>query len=269
MSRDIKFFHLIAGILITNVAGFFLRFYKLDTYVILIGFRFHISLFLPFLLLLYKADLHFIKSFFVSPLYKRYSIIIVIVIIPLLIIYLSLYFSKNISIGDPDYFYEFGLSSIVDYPVYLVWNLPQLFMVFLFLNSVKQKNQFIKISLLVILLFAFEFIPIREKINYISLADLLLSSLIIALLITNFRNIYLFAVSVFSIFWFSILSFGSSSKELINILFAARYEAWEGFFEVNKKFTDYVIPAYFGIVLLALFLLRSFALKDKPVPTKN
>jgi hypothetical protein len=269
VSRDIKFFYLLAGILITNVAGFFLRFYKLDTYFILIGFRFHIGLCLPFLLLFYKTDLHFVKSFFVSPIYKRYSIIIIIVIIPLLTIYLSLYFSKNFSIGDPDYFYEFGLSSIVDFPIYLVWNLPQLLMVFLFLNSVKQKNQFIKITLLVILLFAFEFIPIREKINYIALASLLLSSLIIALLITNFRNIYLFALSVFSIFWFSILSFGSSSKELINILFAAKYEAWEGFFEINKKFTDYVIPAYFGIVLLALFLLRSFALKDKPVPTKN
>jgi hypothetical protein len=269
VSRDIKFYQLTAGILITNVAGFFLRYYKFDTYFILIGFRFHISLFLPFLLLLYKADLHFIKSFFVSPSYKRYSIIIIIVIIPLLIIYLSLYLSRNLEMGDPDYFYEFGLSSIVDYPVYLVWNLPQLFMLFLFLNSVKEKYQFIKITLLVILLFAFEFVPINEKPNYLSLAGLLLSSFIIALLVTNFRNIYLFAISVFSIFWFIILSFGNPSKELINILFAARYEAWEGFFEVSKKFTDYVIPAYLGIVLLTLFLLRFTISKNKPVQTKN
>ena len=269
MSRDIKFFHFIACILITDIAGFFLRFYKLDTYFILIGFRFHISLFLPFLLLLYKADLHYIKSFFISLPYKRYSVLFLIVIIPLLIIYLSLYASKNISVGNPDYFYEFGLSSIVDYPVYLIWNLPQLFMIFLFLNSTKREYQFIKITLMVILLFAFEFIPIHEKINSVALTCLLILSLITAFLITNFKNIYLFSISVFSIFWISILSFGSSSKELINILFAARYEIWKGFFEVNKKFTEYVIPAYLGFVLLTLFLLSFVVLKDKSVSVKN
>lgn len=269
MSRNIKFYHLFAGILITNIAGFFLRFYNLDTYFILIGFRFHISLFLPFLLFLYKADLQLIKSFFISPFYKRYSVLFVIVIVPLVIIYLSLYIPGNLSIGDPDYFYEFGLSSILDYPVYLLWNIPQLFMFFLFLNTVKRKYQFVKILLLVISVFAFEFIPVQERVNYIALAGLLLSSLIVALLITNFRNIYLFALSVFSIFWFSILSFGSSSGELINILFASRYDAWEGFFEVNKGFTDYVIPAYLGIVFLTLFLLHFFGLKDKAVPAKN
>lgn len=263
MSKEIKFFHLIAGILITDIAGFFLRFYKLDTYFILIGFRFHIGFFLPFLLLLYKADIHYIKSFFVSLPYKRYSILFLIVIIPLLIVYLLLYASKNISICNPDYFYEFGLSSIVDYPVYLIWNLPQLFMIFLFLNSAKREYRFIKITLLVILLFAFELVPIHEKINYIALSCLLLSSLITALLITNFRNIYLFSISVFSIFWVSILSFGSNSKELINILFAAQYETWEGFFEINKRLTEYVTPVYFGIVFLTLFLLWFIMLRDK------
>ena len=187
----------------------------------------------------------------------------------LVIIYLSLYISGNLSIGDPDYFYEFGLSSIVDYPVYILWNIPQLFMFFLFLNSVKRKYQFVKILLLVVSVFAFEFIPIQERVNYIALAGLLLSSLIVALLTTNFRNIYLFALSVFSIFWVSVLSFGSSSRELINIIFAARYDAWEGFFEINKRLADYIIPAYLGIVFLALFLLRFIVLKDKAVPAKN
>ena len=259
MSKNIKLFQLITGLLITNIAGFFLRFFEFDTYFILIGFRFHISILLSFLFILYKSDVGSIKDFFVDLPYKRYSVIIVIVALPIAAIYLFLLVSGKISIADPDYFYEFGLSSIVDYPIYLIWNLPQLFMFFLFLNIIKsEKHQFIIVTLLSVLLFTFEFVPIHEEINYMVIAGMLLSSLIAALLVINFKNIYLFSISIFSILWISILSFGSSSKKLINILFASQYEGWEGFFAVSKELSAYIIPAYFGIVLIILFLFHYF-----------
>jgi len=262
LSKNIKLFQLITGLLITNIAGFFLRFFEFDTYFILIGFRFHISILLSFLFILYKSDVGSIKDFFVDLPYKRYSVIIVIVALPIAAIYLFLLVSGKISIADPDYFYEFGLSSIVDYPIYLIWNLPQLFMFFLFLNIIKsEKHQFIIVTLLSVLLFTFEFVPIHEEINYMVIAGMLLSSLIAALLVINFKNIYLFSISIFSILWISILSFGSSSKKLINILFASQYEGWEGFFAVSKELSAYIIPAYFGIVLIILFLFHYFKIK--------
>jgi hypothetical protein len=50
--------------------------------------------------------------------------------------------------------------------------------------------------------------------------------------------------------WLAILAFGSSSKTLINLLFASQYDNWDGFFDVIKEYTSFILPVYFGIALI-------------------
>ena len=76
----------------------------------------------------------------------------------------GLFFLKRIEIGDPEYFYEFGISSIADYPIYLIWNFPQIILLYFFLVKVSflSKFRFITVAVVIFFLFAFEFVSINK-----------------------------------------------------------------------------------------------------------
>ena len=171
---------------------------------------------------------------------------------PLLIEAGGLYILHKIEIGDPDYFYEFGISSIADYPIYLIWNFPQMILLYFFLISVsfRSRFRFITVAIVIFLLFGFEFVPIDKiLIHYWDLGILFSCSIIFSILINYYRNIYWFGLSLFTLLWFAILAFGSNSKTMINLLFASQYNNWEGFFEIVKDYTPFTLPVYFGIAL--------------------
>jgi hypothetical protein len=256
---------MVISLIILNAAGILLRVFNLDTYFILVGFRFHISFILPFLVIFQKDQLHFIKKLFVDPQHKRTVLPLLWILLPLIIVAGVLFFLKKIEIGDPDYFYEFGLSSIVDYPIYLIWNFPQVFCLFIFLAlsaTISRKN-FLLIPAISFFLFAFEFIPLNIKsIDYYGITSLLLISLTIGLLIKYFQNIYWFTIVVFSIFWLHFLAFGSSSEEIIHLLFASQYSNWDGFLEVKKTFAVFILPAQLGIMFLIVLISSSFRKKS-------
>jgi hypothetical protein len=254
----------VLAIIIVNAAGLSLRYFNIDTYIILVGFRFHLSAVLPLLLILRSRHQALIKECFVKPQCKKVFPYLIWTILPAGALFALLYFTKNVELGDPEYFYEFGISSIIDYPIYLIWNAPQLFMVFLFLvlSTEGLRFRFITILFLSLFLFAFEFIPLeKESINYLSTGNLLIVSLITAIVINYFRNIYLFTCLIFSSLWLSLLAFGSSSEKMVNILFAAQYQSWEGFFEINKEYIDYLLVAHLTLVLV--FVLFSALLRKK------
>ena len=159
---------------------------------------------------------------------------------------------------DPEYFYEFGLSSIVDYPIYLVWNFIQLLCLYFFFLIIHKsfRNSFIVILVSTILIFSYEFIPVKKNIfNYESIAAFVLLCLILTVTIKFFNNVYLFVVLLFSIIWLSLLSFGTSSSLLVNLFFAARYAEWEGFFAFDKNISGFVIPASYLLILISLLIL--------------
>ncbi|MHB8580170.1 MAG: hypothetical protein ACYDA4_09965 [Ignavibacteriaceae bacterium] len=251
-------FWLIAAIAVTNAAGILLRIFNLDTFIILAGFRFHLSFFLPFIIFFRKSHLSTIKEAFVHPKYNKTFPQLVWILLPLVISLLLLYLNGHLEINDPDYFYEFGLSSIVDYPIYLIWNLPQLLLLASFLIIATQSNNegYWKTSLIFVLLFSFEFIPVgRSKIDFLNLFVLLFAGVSAGLLIKYFQNIYWFAIIFFTLFWECLLAFGSASKMMINLLFAARYQAWDGFFIVAEKFSSYILA--FHIFIATLLILST------------
>jgi hypothetical protein len=259
----INLWRLILAIIIVNALGYYLRYSGLNTYIIILGFRFHISFVLPIIIVYNSNFLPYIKKSFLKPEWEKAFFPVLLIFLPIILTAGGLYFFQKIDLGDPEYFYEFGISSIADYPIYLIWNFPQMILIFIFLVSVSfsVKFRFIVVASLIFCLFIFELVPINKAIiQYPEIGILLICSLVYSIMINYFRNIYWFGISLFTLFWIAILAFGTSSKTIINLLFASRYNEWEGFLDVIKQYTPYTIPVYFGIALIVslIFYLSSF-----------
>jgi hypothetical protein len=211
------------------------------------------SFVLPLIIVFNSNFLPYIKRSFLKPEWRKASLYLFLILLPLLIEASGLYILNKIDIGDPEYFYEFGISSIADYPVYLIWNFPQMILLFFFLASVSAKSRFrfITVAVVIFFLFAFELVSINKTIiPYWELGILASCSIIYSILINYCRNIYWFCISLFTLLWLAVLAFGSSSKTMINLLFATQYGNWEGFFEVVKDFIPFTLPLYFVIALI-------------------
>lgn len=264
-----KLWKLIIAILLVNVLGLCLRYFNLSTFIIFFGFRFHISFVLPFLIVFNSNFLPYIKKSFIKPECSKVFFFLSFIILPIIIVVGGLYFYGKLELGDPDYFYEFGISSIFDYPIYLLWNFPQIILLYFFLVSVGSlsKLKFLSITITIFLIFAFELVPLNNfVISYWNLGILILCSLIFSILINIYKNIYCFVLSLFTLLWLGFLAFGSNSATIIKILFASRYKYWDGFFEVAKEYAPYTLPIYFGIALIISLLGLIFFKKQEVVP---
>ncbi len=242
---------IIFAVILVNAAGITLRYFGLDTYFIFLGFRFHISCILPFGIMLTKDNLSELWSSLRKPLYSRKIIPFFWILLSLLAVYGYFYLSNQIEPGDPDYFYEFGLSSIFDYPLYLAWNFPQLIMLFMTLSIITGSGNlsYLKVLAGLILLFGFEFIPLRNDFSLSGAASFVLLALTASFFVTRLQNIYWFSVIVFSSVWSMVLLSGSSSEVIINIFFAREYSSWEGFFTAGGDYSAFISPSFFLILL--------------------
>jgi hypothetical protein len=252
----ISTFRLLLSLVLVNGVGFALRYFDYDTFIIIAGFRFHLSFFLPLLILFPSGAAGRAVNLLSHPEYKKKFLPLLWIILAPAIIMAALYFIDTIELADQDYFYEFGLSSVFDYPVYLVWNFPQFLLLFLFLDfsTQKRKNKFFPAFLLIFFLFIYEIIPVDFEFGeslFYTAGDFLITVICAAFLFSCYRNVYWFAISLFSALWFNLLAFGSGTTALINLLFAAQYDQWEGFFAVNKDYRIYLLAGQ----LLVMFIL--------------
>ncbi len=256
MNNSFRLSSIVFVLIIINAIGILLRYFDLDTYFIFFGFRFQISLVLPLLIVLKSLPKDFIIDIFKRPKYKNKLSFVYLLFIPLLILFAILFLIKKINLNDPEYFYEFGLSSIIDFPIYLAWNSLQLLSFFLFLIFVSSfsKIKFFTVFLIFILFFVYGFIPLKsEAVDFFHLLSLILSASMIGILIKYFQNIYWLAIFSFSILWLNILLFGSKSELFINLIFASQYSSWEGFFSVGKEFKALILPA--NLLITNIFLI--------------
>ncbi len=270
MQTKLNILPIVLALVFVNVLGILLKYFQLDEYIIFAGFRFHLSLVLPFFFVVRQKHFSFLKNIFFKPTYKRYATIFIWLLIPILLLIPSLLFLKQIKVEDPYRFYELGMTSIIDYPIYLVWNLPQLFLftLFLFLVIEGRKSKLLIVQSLIILLFIYEFVPIQNKIvlntsfifaNYI---PLILLAILIGIIIKYFSNIYIICITVFSVLWIYFLCFGNNSKIVVNLLFAANYDSWEGFFTSSKLINPFVFSGYLAISIIIILLSRGIKNKS-------
>lgn len=250
--------YILSAIIVTNISGYLLKYLELDTFVILLGFRMHISLVIPALFIVGRIPVNFYKNEFSDPPYKKNYPYVIAFSILLLLFALS-YLWGAIELGDPEYFYELGLSSIVDLPMYLLWNSVQLTLFYFFLICAFERKNFRVPVLFVSAVspFAFEFISI-ENVDITGLAVLALIGITTVIIISRFRNIYWFVIFFFLTFWIFILLFGSASPVLIKLIIASEYTFWEGFFVVNKSIEAFMLPVYSAVISLVIFILSLF-----------
>ena len=270
MQTKINILSIILIVIFVNATGLLLKYFKLDEYIIFAGFRFHLSLVIPFIFVIRKKHYSFLKELFLKPSYKRYIPILIWVLIPAVIVIPAIFILKKAVIADPYRFYELGLSSIIDYPIYLVWNFPQLFLfaAFLFLANKERKFKLLFSSILIILLFIYEFITLQNKtlINvnniFYNYVPLIFSAIMIGMILKYFSNIYVFCITIFSTLWIYFLCFGSNSKVIVNLLFAANYDGWGGFFTPVKVISPFLFSGYMFLSIILVFLARGIKNKS-------
>lgn len=258
-------FRIILVILLVNAAGIVLRYFELDTYFIFVGFRFHLSAVLPFIILFNEENLKKLYSALRKPYFRKKILPLIWILSALIVLMAVLFALGDIKTADPDYFYEFGLSSVFDFPLYLLWNFPQLCLLFLTLLIFSEMTKFTYLNVFIglILLFGYEIISFGSTFSPASAISLFIMCLTASFFVTKLQNIYWFAVVIFSSVWSIILLFGSRSELVINIFFAKEYSAWEGFFKAPGDISPYIIPSFFMLMLIFI-TYYSFILKKQP-----
>jgi len=245
--------------------NFALRYFELPNYFFLIGFRFYGIIFLAGIFLFFFNGIESLKNSLLSFSFKKFYRFIFFVLIPPALILGVLFFLKKIELGDPDYFYELGLSSIVDFPIYLIWNFPQFFILYNLLQMVEAsfRLKILPNFLLLFFFFSSELFSLPKlTFDIFSSFSFVLLLLAIAFFIYKRKNIFVFSFYIFTTVWLALLLFGSKSETLIQIFLAKTYTNWDGFFNINKKYVIAIFPVYFLLAFLPVIFLKKEKQKD-------
>ena len=239
-----------------NVA---LRFFNLPNYFFLIGFRFYGIILLSGIFLYFYIGKEIWKLSLLSFSFKKFYNFILFVFIPPLIIIGSLFMLNKIELGDPDYFYELGLSSLVDFPIYFFWNLPQFFILFTLMQTVESSFRLKILPNFILLIFFLS----PELLTFPKITFNVFTTLSFVLLLVSFslfsykkKNPLTFSFYLFTTVWMALLLFGTTSGPLLQTFLAKTYTTWDGFFEINKKFAPYILPSYFLLSLIPVLFLK-------------
>jgi hypothetical protein len=239
--------------------NFALRFFNLPNYFFFLGFRFYGIILLTGIFLYFYSGKDIWKQSLFSFSFKKFYRYLFFVTLPPAIVAGGLFLLNKIELGDPDYFYELGLSSIVDFPIYFIWNLPQFLILYTLLQSVDSSFRLKVIPNFILLFFFFspELLSFPKiSFNVFSIISVALVLLTLTLLIYKKKNPLTFSFYIFTSVWIALLLFGSSSETLLQTFLAKTYTSWDGFFEINKKFAPYILPSYFFLSLFSVLFLK-------------
>lgn len=244
----------ILALLFTNAAGYLLKYFSLDDYLILLGFRIKLNIILPCLFFINYDILNELKETLVSSFRNKLLLQLFVFSVPFILFLTVFYLSGKADLGDPEYFYELGLSSIFDFPIYLIWNLPQIICLVILIKYIAEKLDSKTAAFFVLLLlFGYHLIPVKGDVfNPVSFAGFILGAAAGALAIINFKNPLSASIAVFFLFWSYFLFWGTGSTEAIHLLLAKRYDMWEGLLWMDEKIIPYVSLIHFGISFLGI-----------------
>jgi len=251
---------LIISLILVNGLGFLLRYYDYDRFVIILGFRFHLSLVLPFIVFLFEKNFTLVKEQLTKVKWKEILQQFLLIFIPSVLLFGIIILIKQGDFSDPEYLYELGFSSIVDLPIYLLWNLPQLLMIGIVVKSITEKFKFSYpiVFLFLLLLFGYEYIPLqKEKLIILDLIKYAVNILLFSLIFVQQKSIYSAASSVFLSLWILVLIIGAKNPDVVQIVLAKNYTEWEGFLEFSKIISNYISIIFSGlmIILFSIYFL--------------
>ncbi|HPI37361.1 MAG TPA: hypothetical protein PK397_05390 [Ignavibacteriaceae bacterium] len=250
---------LLITVITTQGVSYLFKLFEYDPYFFLLGFRFHIAFIIPAVFLFWRSGFIQIKNTLLTFRYKKIIPVLLIMLIPPLLVTGGLFGLEKVKINDSDYFYELGLSSILDFPIYFIWNLPQILFLYSFLLFLKERNSFFLLSTFFLLsLFLFEFIPLgKDKFEIFNALNYAVVVFFVTVLFYRIKNFYSFALILFFTLWCSLLLYGSSSEQLIKMLLARNYSEWEGFLKVDKLFLLYIFMTEVFVTTILLFFVKT------------
>lgn len=169
------------------------------------------------------------------------------------------YLTGYLEFTEPDFMYELALTSLVDFPVYVIWNALFLLTPFLYIRSASgtKKSGLFFVSLLFPLLFALQIyqFPVTKAAaeDYISLL-LIITGFIF--LINTAGSILSYLLTSYFLLWVNLIAFGTESKFLLNTILASRYQSWEGLFSGGEIFMLSLQGGLSVVSLIIIFLMR-------------
>lgn len=249
MTKPKAYAALLLSVAITNLTGYLLRAGGFSSFIILAGFRLHIAAVVPFLACLiaggviWDANIYRLSG-------KRPGIFPFIFFLLPAAVGGALYAAGLAKPTSPDYLIEFGASSLVDYPVYFFWNVPQLLLIYTAGYSLAKQLPVLLVVVGFALLPVFEFLPFNAKLSSIAPAAAFVLLFIPAALAIRQHSPWKFAFIVFTAVWGYVLVWGSTSETIIQLFFARTFSSWEGVFTPAKSIAPLLLPVYAAIALL-------------------
>jgi hypothetical protein len=227
----------------------------LSPFIIILGFRFHVCLVIPGLFFITDS----VEAAFRAARYSwgrqvgLFILFLAIAGIPFAFIPSGMAtFQKN------DNFYELGVSSVIDLPLYFIWNLPQLIMLYFVLKiTTRLKASFVYVLFFMIVITVPAFIPPETPLPIWNIAGVCIVILIAAMLVYKSANWLEFSLLLFLAVWSTILIFGTQSEMLVKLLLGKNYDSWDGFIEVRGFSNEIVRTGYLFIILLATAMIKT------------
>jgi hypothetical protein len=226
----------------------------LSTFIIVLGFRFHICCVIPGLFFISDS----VETAFRFAKYSwgrhigLFFLFLAVSGIPFALLPSGMTtFQKN------DNFFELGVSSVIDMPLYFIWNLPQLIMLYYVLKVTTQlKGSFFYVLLFNIIITAPAFIPLEKTMPVWSMVSVGLVIFTATMLVYKSANWIEFTLFLFFVVWSAIVILGTQNEMLVKLFLGKNYGNWDGFIEVKGVPTEIVRTAYLFVMLLLTAMLK-------------
>lgn len=160
--------------------------------------------------------------------------------------------------NDPDNLFELGLSSVFDVPLYAFWNLPQFFLLYLFLGTNKKGLHIPVNFILIIALCAADLYFQLQSVKAFPLWLAAFAAAAILLSIYWYRSGsgIEFGILSYIAIWLGSLLFGVKELLIVKAFFAKNFETWEGLLRSKSIAPELLISCVIVVSLLPVVFYR-------------
>ena len=262
-----KFFSLFLFIILYNALFYLCKTLDNEFQLYFLGFRLNLFLLINFLsLLILKPKWNELSPFLkhIGKLKNWINVFLVPILIIILLFVIALILGK-IKYLNPKYFFEFGVTSLIDIPIYYTWTLPITFslacLMFLWIGRINFFSILKFSSLLTLAFFLFKYNPKQFNLfNNLHTYLLIFSYFIFQYALFNkFKSVLLLSFSLFWVFYPFIILFGSNDSLLLHTFFARGYDKWEGILTIILPInysTQYIMSISLILIGLFFFILE-------------
>ena len=240
--------------IITAVFIFVTRLFAMSPFIIILGFRFHVCFVIPGLFFMNTA----IENVFRVETIKwgRLTGLICVYVLFSASTF-ALIPAKLATFHQGDNFYELGVSSVFDFPIYFLWNLPQFIMLYYTLKTINTlKLPFLFLSLFLLIIAASQFFPPVTPFPFWTLGEVSGIIIIVLVLVYKSANWLEFSFLLFFICWSVILLFGTENEMMVKLFLGKNYTTWDGFFRSKMLTVEILRSAYLGMMLIVALCIR-------------